>query len=37
MQLAGTVTGMLKVDPYLVKDWLVSLYLMDFAEVEAER
>lgn len=27
--IMGTVTGKLQVDPYLVKDWLVSLYLMD--------
>jgi len=29
----GTITGKLKVDPYLVKDWLVSLYIMDEATV----
>ncbi len=29
----GSVTGKLQVDPYLVKDWLVSLYLMDEAVV----
>lgn len=27
----GTIKGILRVDPYLIKDWLVSLYLMDDA------
>jgi hypothetical protein len=31
MRMTGTVSGVLRVDPYLVKDWLVSLYLMDDA------
>lgn len=31
MRVTGEITGVLKVDPYLVKDWLVSLYLMDDA------
>lgn len=30
-RVSGTITGVLRVDPYLVKDWLVSLYLMDDA------
>ncbi len=34
--IMGTVTGKLKVDPYLVKDWLVSLYIMDEAEVSKQ-
>lgn len=29
MRVSGTLKGILRVDPYLVKDWLVSLYLMD--------
>jgi hypothetical protein len=29
----GTITGVLRVDPYLVKDWLVSMYLMDDAKI----
>lgn len=29
----GRVTGVLKVDPYLVKDWLVGLYVMEGAEL----
>jgi hypothetical protein len=29
----GTVTGKMTVEPYLVKDWLVSLYAMDDAAV----
>lgn len=33
LKVTGAVTGKLKVDPYLVKDWLVSLYLMDEAEL----
>lgn len=33
LRASGTVTGILRVDPYLVKDWLVSLYLMDDAEL----
>jgi hypothetical protein len=28
-RVSGTLKGILRVDPYLVKDWLVSLYLMD--------
>lgn len=34
--IMGTVTGKLKVDPYLVKDWLVSLYIMDEAVVSKQ-
>jgi hypothetical protein len=34
--IMGSVTGKLKVDPYLVKDWLVSLYIMDEAEVSKQ-
>lgn len=33
LRATGTVQGILRVDPYLVKDWLVSLYLMDNASV----
>ena len=33
IRVMGNVTGILRVDPYLVKDWLVSLYLMDDAVV----
>jgi hypothetical protein len=29
LRTSGTVTGVFRVDPYLVKGWLVSLYLMD--------
>ena len=29
LRVSGTLSGILKVDPYLIKDWLVSLYLMD--------
>lgn len=29
----GAVKGKFRVDPYLVKDWLVSLYMMDDGEV----
>ena len=29
LRTTGTLTGVLRVDPYLVKDWLVSLYVMD--------
>ncbi len=29
----GAITGKFRVDPYLVKDWLVSLYMMDEGEV----
>lgn len=36
LRASGTVTGILRVDPYLVKDWLVSLYLMDDAELAAD-
>lgn len=30
-RVTGTVTGILRIDPYLVKDWLVSMFLMDDA------
>jgi hypothetical protein len=33
LRVSGGVVGILRVDPYLVKDWLVSLYLMDDAEL----
>jgi len=33
LRVNGAVTGKFRVDPYLVKDWLVSLYLMDDAVV----
>ncbi len=36
LRASGSVTGILRVDPYLVKDWLVSLYLMDDAELTVE-
>lgn len=29
----GSIKGILRVDPYLVRDWLVSLYLMDDARL----
>jgi len=29
----GVITGKMKVDPYLVKDWLVSLYMMEEGEM----
>lgn len=32
----GAIKGKFKVDPYLVKDWLVSLYMMDEGEVTRE-
>jgi hypothetical protein len=32
----GSVRGKMKVEPYLVKDWLVSLYAMDGAVVAKE-
>lgn len=35
LKLTGSITGKFKVDPFLVKDWLVSLYLMDDAELAA--
>lgn len=31
----GAVTGVLRVDPYLAGKWLVSLYVLDEAELEA--
>lgn len=36
LRVSGSVTGILRVDPYLVKDWLVSLYLMDDAELRVD-
>lgn len=33
MRQTGSVTGILRVDPYLVKGWLVSLFLMDEGEL----
>jgi hypothetical protein len=36
LRVSGSVAGILRVDPYLVKDWLVSLYLMDDAELTVE-
>lgn len=32
-RVTGTITGILRIDPYLVKDWLVSLFLMDDATI----
>ena len=32
LKTTGTRTGILRVDPYLVKDWRVSLFVMDSAE-----
>jgi len=31
----GTITGVLVVDPYLVNNWLVGLYILDEARVDA--
>ncbi|MCC6322049.1 MAG: hypothetical protein IT438_11510 [Phycisphaerales bacterium] len=33
MRVSGSIKGIIRVDPYLIKDWLVSLYLMDDAEL----
>jgi hypothetical protein len=33
LRTSGTLTGQFKIDPYLVKDWLVSLYVMDTGEL----
>lgn len=33
LRTTGTLSGVLRVDPYLVKDWLVSLYVMDEGEL----
>jgi hypothetical protein len=35
LRVSGSVTGILRVDPYLVKDWLVSLFIMDKGELKA--
>jgi hypothetical protein len=32
----GTATGMLKIDPYLVNNWLVGLYLLEDAKIEMD-
>lgn len=32
----GTITGKLKVDPYVVNNWLVGLYLMEDAQLDLE-
>lgn len=32
----GTVTGILEVDPYVVEDWLLGLYLMDGASLTVD-
>ena len=32
----GTVKGILTVEPYLIENWLVGLYLMDDATVRLE-
>ena len=29
----GTITGVLKVDPYLIEDWLVGLYILDQSSI----
>jgi len=36
LRVSGAVKGILRVDPYLIKDWLVSLYLMDDAQLMVE-
>ncbi len=33
LRTTGTLTALFRVDPYLVKDWLVSLYIMDNGEL----
>jgi hypothetical protein len=33
LRTSGTLTGQFKVDPYLVKDWLVSLFIMENGEL----
>jgi hypothetical protein len=33
LRTSGTLTGQFKVDPYLVKDWLVSLFVMENGEL----
>jgi hypothetical protein len=33
LRTSGTLSGKFKVDPYLVKDWLISLYVMDDGEL----
>lgn len=33
LRTTGTLTGILKVEPYLVKNWLVSLFVMDNGEL----
>lgn len=33
LRVAGTLVGKFRVDPYLVKDWLISLYVMDDGEL----
>ena len=30
----GTVTGRMKVDPYLIEDWLVGLYILEEADLQ---
>lgn len=37
LRVSGSVKGILRVDPYLIKDWLVSLYLMDDGVLIEER
>ena len=32
----GTMTGKFKVDPYVLNGWLMGMYLMDDATVEAD-
>ena len=29
----GTITGVMKVDPYLIEDWLVGLYILDQSSI----
>jgi hypothetical protein len=36
LRVTGGVKGILRADPYLIKDWLVSLYLMDDGELIAD-
>jgi hypothetical protein len=37
LKVFGTVTGRFKIEPYLVKDWLIGLYTMSDAVVKSER
>ena len=35
MMTFGTITGKLEVEPYLVRNWLVGLYLLENGSVES--